>query len=283
MSFRRVTAMLGLLLVPGLLLASGAGAADQDTLVKYYRKKNNVPPTETVTVKDVKDSPIKGAKQGVLEVGTAPRSRSVAFTSSPDFRYVVFADVDDVTIDPSKAVMDKISLKNELCRGPKDAKVTIVEYSDFQCPFCSKGYSTIETEVMPAYKDKVKFCYKHLPLPFHPWAEPAAIAMECAEAQSPEAGWAVYNGYFSNQKDVTPANVKDKALEFAAAQKLDKAKFDKCFDGKETAAKVKADKDEAAALGLSGTPSFVINGRMVKGAQPAANFKAVIDDELAAK
>ena len=85
MSFRRVTAMLGLLVVPGLLLASGAGAADQDTLVKYYRKKNNVPPTETVTVKDVKDSPIKGAKQGVLEVGTAPRSRSVAFTSSPDF------------------------------------------------------------------------------------------------------------------------------------------------------------------------------------------------------
>lgn len=283
MSFRRVTAMLGLLVVPGLLLASGAGAADQDTLVKYYRKKNNVPPSETVTVKDVKDSPIKGAKQGMLEVGTAPRSRQVSFTSSPDFRYVIFADVDDVTIDPSKAVMDKISLKNELCRGPKDAKVTIVEYSDFQCPFCSKGYNTIETEVMPAYKDKVKFCYKHLPLPFHPWAEPGAIAMECAEAQSPEAGWAVYNGYFSNQKDITPANVKDKALEFAAAQKLDKAKFDKCFDGKETAAKVKADKDEAASLGLSGTPSFVINGRMVKGAQPAANFKAVIDDELAAK
>jgi protein-disulfide isomerase len=275
--------MLGLLVVPGLVLASGAGAADQDTLIKYYRKKNNVPPTETVTVKDVKDSPIKGAKQGTLEVGTAPRSRQVSFTSSPDFHYVIFADVDDVTIDPSKAVMDKISLKNELCRGPKDAKVTIVEYSDFQCPFCSKGYNTIETEVMPAYKDKVKFCYKHLPLPFHPWAEPAAIAMECAEAQSPEAGWAVYNGYFTNQKDVTPANVKDKALEFAAAQKLDKAKFDKCFDGKETAAKVKADKDEAAALGLSGTPSFVINGRMVKGAQPAANFKAVIDDELAAK
>ena len=148
------------------------------------------------------------------------------------------------------------------------------------------GHSTFSragAEVLTAYKDKVRFCYKHLPLPFHPWAEPGAIAMECAEAQSPEAGWAVYDGYFKNQKDVTPANVKDKALEFAAAQKLDKAKFDKCFDGKETAAKVKADKDEAASLGLSGTPSFVINGRMVKGAQPAANFKAVIDDELAAK
>lgn len=281
MLFRRVTAMLGLLVVPGLLLASGAGASDQDTLVKYYRKKNNVPPSETVTVKDVKDSPIKGAKQGVLEVGTAPRVRQVPFTSSADFRYVVFAEVDDVTVDPSKAIMAKISLKDELCRGPKDAKVTIIEYSDFQCPFCSKGYTTLETEVLPAYKDKVRFCYKHLPLPFHPWAEPAAIAMECIKQQNADAAWNAYKGYFEKQKEVTPANVKEKALEFTANDKIDKTKFDKCYDGKETAAKVKADKDEAASLGLSGTPSFVINGRMVKGAQPAANFKAVIDDELA--
>jgi protein-disulfide isomerase len=281
MSVRRGIALLSLLLLPGLLLADAALAADQDTLVKYYRKKNNVPPSETVTVSDVKDSPIKGAKQGVLEVGTAPRTRRVPFTASPDFRYVVFAETDDVTIDPSKAVMDKISLKNEICRGPKDAKVTIVEYSDFQCPFCTKGYTTLETEVLPSYKDKVRFCYKHLPLPFHPWAEPAAVAMECMKQQSPEAAWAVYRGYFEKQKEVTPANVKEKALEFAANDKVDKAKFDACYDGKQTLDKVKADKQEATSLGLTGTPSFVINGRMVKGAQPAANFKSVIDDELA--
>jgi protein-disulfide isomerase len=269
MSFRRVAAMLGLLIVPGLILVHGARAADQDTLIKYYRKKNNIAPSETVAVKDLKDSPIKGAKQGVLEIGVAPRARQVVFTASPDFHYVIFEDIDDVTVDPSKAVMDKIS-----------PKVTIVEYSDFQCPFCSKGYTTLENEVLNDYKDKVKFCYKHLPLPFHPWAELGAIAMECAEAQSGDMGWAVYNGFFSNQKDITPANVKDKAVEFAGA-KVDKAKFDKCFDGKETMDKVKADKNEATSLGLTGTPSFVINGRMVKGAQPAANFKAVIDDELA--
>jgi protein-disulfide isomerase len=279
MSSRRVRALLGLLLVPALL--APAFAADQDTLVKYYRKKNNVPPAETVTVKEVKDSPIKGAKQGVLEVGTPPRSRQVPFTSSADFHYVIFAEVDDVTVDPAKAVMDKVSLKNEVCRGPKDAKVTIVEYSDFQCPFCSKGYNTLENEVLTQYKDKVRFCYKHLPLPFHPWAEPSAIAMECMKQQSPEAAWAVYRGFFEKQKDVTPANVKEKALEFASNEKIDKAKFEQCYDKKETLEKVKADKAEATSLGLTGTPSFVINGRMVKGAQPAANFKAVIDDELA--
>jgi protein-disulfide isomerase len=280
MSFRRVAAMLGLLVVPGLILVHGARATDQDALVKYYRKKNNIPPGEAVAVKDVKDAPIKGAKQGILEVGTPPRVRQVPFVASPDFRYVVFEEIDDVTIDPSKAVMAKISLKDQLCKGPKDAKVTIVEYSDFQCPFCSRGYTTMENEILKEYKDKVRFCYKHLPLPFHPWAEMGAIAFECAEMQSPEAAWNVYNGFFSNQKDVTPANVKDKALEFAGA-KVDKAKFDKCFDTKEPLDKIKADRAEATALGLTGTPSFVINGRMVKGAQPAANFKAVIDDELA--
>jgi len=276
----RAFALLALLVAPGLVLGE-AHAADQETLVKYYRKKNNVPPSEAVTVTDVKDSPIKGAKQGVLQVGAPPRTRQVPFTASPDFRYVVFAETDDVTVDPSKAVMDKIALKDASCRGPKDAKVTIVEYSDFQCPFCNKGYTTIENEVLTAYKDKVRFCYKHLPLPFHPWAEPAAIAMECMEQQSPDAAWAVYRGYFEKQKEITPANVKEKALEFAANDKIDKAKFDECYDGKKTLEQVKADKAEATSLGLTGTPSFVINGRMVKGAQPAANFKAVIDDELA--
>ncbi|HEY8517682.1 MAG TPA: thioredoxin domain-containing protein [Candidatus Binatia bacterium] len=281
MSVRRSIALLGLLLVPGVVLPGATSAADQDTLIKYYRKKNNVPPSETVTVKDVKDSPIKGAKQGVLEIGTPPRARQVPFTASSDFRYVIFAEVDDVTVDPAKAVMDKVSLKNEVCRGPKDAKVTIIEYSDFQCPFCAKGYNTIENEVLTEYKDKVRFCYKHLPLPFHPWAEPSAIAMECMKQQNPDAAWAVYRGFFEKQKEVTPANVKEKALEFAANDKIDKAKFEECFDKKETLDKVKADKAEATSLGLTGTPSFVINGRMVKGAQPAANFKAIIDDELA--
>lgn len=282
MSVRRGIALLALLLVPGLLLPTDrAAAADQETLIKYYRKKNNIPPSETVKVTDVKDSPIKGAKQGVLEIGTAPRTRQVPFTASPDFRYVVFAETDDVTIDPSKAVMDKISLKDANCRGPENAKVTIVEYSDFQCPFCNRGYNTIENEILTEYKDKVRFCYKHLPLPFHPWAEPAAIAMECMAEQSDDAAWAVYRGYFEKQKEINPGNVKDKAVEFAGADKIDKAKFDECYDGKKTLAQVKADKDEATALGLTGTPSFVINGRMVKGAQPAANFKAVIDDELA--
>jgi protein-disulfide isomerase len=275
MLFRRIALALGLVAAGSCL--SGALAADTDALVKYYRKKTNLPPAQAVTVSDVKDSPIKGAKQGVLQVG----GQKVTFIASPDLRYVVFGEIDDVTVDPSKAVMEKISLKGEPFKGGKDAKVTIIEYSDFQCPFCTKGYNTIEKEVLPQYGDKVRFYYKHLPLNFHPWAEPAAIAYECLKQQDPSAAWAVYQGFFENQKDVNPTNVKEKAIAFIADKKIDKAKFDDCYDNKKTLAKVNADKAEAAALGITGTPSFVINGRQVKGAQPADRFKAVIDDELA--
>ena len=284
MFFRRISIAFGLLALPGLVLISSPAGADPstDALVKYYRKKTNLAPTQTVTVKDVKDGAIKGTKQGVLEVGDGQRVQRVVFVASPDLRYVVVGEVEDITIDPSKAVMEKISLKGEPFKGGKDAKVVIVEYSDFQCPFCTKGYSTMENDILKQYGDKVKFYYKHLPLGFHPWAEPGAIAYECVKLQDPAAAWKVYDGYFQNQKDITPANVKEKAIAYVGDdKKFDKAKFDKCYDGKETLAKVNADKAEAASLGISGTPSFVINGRQVKGAQPADRFKAVIDDELA--
>lgn len=282
MQFHRLALAAGALYVAGLLSAGLAVAqgTDTDALVQYYRKKAQLSPSTPVTVGAVKDSPIPGAKQGKLSIGTPPRVKTVAFTGSADLRYVVFADVEDITIDPAKAVMDKIDLTEIDWKGPADAPVTIIEYSDFQCPFCAKGYNIIENEVLPAYEGKVRFAYKHLPLPFHNWAEPGSIAMECIRRQSPEAAWKVYDEMFKQQKAVNLENVKAKALEFAG-EGIDKAKYDSCYDKKETVQAVRAQKAEAASLGITGTPSFVVNGRLVKGAQPAAKFKAVIDDELA--
>lgn len=272
--FRRLVLAIGL-----LAFAGAAHADDTDALVKYFRKKNNLPGTATVSVVSVKDSAsIKGVKEGVIEVGGQQR---ITFVASPDLRYVVFGEVNDITIDPAKALMAKIDLKGEPFKGGKDAKIVIVEYSDFQCPFCFKGYKTIEEDVIKVYGDKVKFYYKHLPLPFHQWAEPGAIAYECMKDQSPAAGWLVYKGFFENQKDITVENVKAKAIEYAGGAKIDQAKFDSCFADKKTLPKVARDKAEASGLGISGTPSFVINGRQIKGAQGAEKFKALIDEELA--
>ena len=260
-------------------LASAARADDDASkkLVDYYRRKANVPPSAQVEVKDLQASKIKGTKSGTLNVA----GKSVTFVMSEDGKYVVFGEIEDLSVDPFKKVMEKISLKGEPGKGPANAKVTIVEYSDFQCPFCSRAYTTMDTQVLKEYGDKVRFYHKQFPLSFHPWAEPAAVAAECAAQQNPEAYWKLYSFFFVNQKDINPQNVKDKAHEGLQGTKIDMAKFDDCFDNKKTLDKVKADMAEGQSVGVNGTPAFFINGRMISGAQPFDNFKAVIDDELA--
>jgi protein-disulfide isomerase len=263
--------------------SSSGGTADTGQLVKYFRKKNNLPPAQKVSVTGIKDSAIPGAKEGTLEVGEGAAAQKMPVTLSPDGRYAVFGAVEDVTVDPSKAVMDKISLSSEPFKGPADAKVTIVEYSDFQCPFCSRGYATMENQVLKSYGDKVKFYYKHYPLPFHPWAEAGAVAAECAKEQKPEAFWKLYSSFFENQSQITPDTVKDKATGFLGDTGIDMAKWNECFDGKKSLDKVKAQMQEGAAVGVRGTPGFIINGRLISGAQPFDAFKNVIDDELASR
>lgn len=259
---------------------ASAARADDDTskkLVDYYRRKANVPASAQVEVKDLQASKIKGAKSGTLSVA----GKSVTFVMSEDGKYVVFGEIEDLSVDPFKKVMEKISLKGEPGKGPANAKVTIVEYSDFQCPFCSRAYTTMDTQVLKEYGDKVRFYHKQFPLSFHPWAEPAAIAAECAGQQSPEAYWKLYGFLFANQKDINPQNIKDKAHEGLQGTKIDMAKFDDCYDNKKSLDKVKADMAEAQTVGVNGTPAFFINGRMISGAQPYENFKTIIDDELA--
>ena len=272
---------IGVLVLGGLLAVVATASADSDQLIKYSRKKNNLPPAQKVALTGVKDSTIKGAKEGTLEIGEGPAAQKVGVIMSPDGRYAVFGQVEDVTVDPSKAIMEKILLKGEPSKGGANAKVTIVEYSDFQCPFCSKGYATMENQVLKEYGDKVKFYYKHYPLPFHPWAEKGAVAAECAKEQKPEAFWKLYSSFFENQAQITPDTVKDKATGFLQGTGIDMAKWTDCFDNSKSLPKVKAQMAEGQSVGVRGTPGFIINGRLVSGAQPFENFKNVIDDELA--
>ncbi|MFI5397857.1 MAG: DsbA family protein [Candidatus Binatia bacterium] len=261
-------------------LGAAAGASDDattKTLVEYYRRKANIPPSAQVEVKDLKASKLKGAKTGTLVVG----GRSSEFTVSDDGHYAFFGELEDLTVDPFAAVMKKISLKDVATKGPADAKVTIVEYSDFQCPFCSRGYQTLESQVLKEYGDKVRFAYKNFPLPMHPWAEPAAVASLCARQQKTDAFWKLYNFYFQNQRDITAQNLKDKSAEALKDDGIDMGKFSDCLDNKKTLDLVKAEQAEGGSVGVNGTPAFIINGRLLSGAQPFESFKVIIDDELA--
>ena len=260
--------------------AAMADDAANQKIIEYYRRKSNLPPEVEAKVTDITDSKIPGAKIAILKLSRGGQTQDVALLMSPDGKYVVFGEVEDVTSDPFKAIAAKINTKDKPARGAKDAKVTIVEFSDFQCPYCARAHETMSNQVMKEYDGKVKLVYKFFPLGFHPWAEPAAVAAACAYQQDPDSFWKLYDYFFTNQQQLNPQNVKEKAQEELKGTKVNMDKWNDCFDNKKTLDMIKADQADGAAVGVTGTPAFIINGRKISGAQPFQNFKAVIDDEL---
>jgi protein-disulfide isomerase len=262
--------------------APAASDADISKRVVDYFQKTVTTPGLTFKVTKMEDAEVPGWRKGNLEVALADQTQNVAFYVSRDGRHLFRGDAVDLTVDPLQQVISKISLEGQPERGPKDAAVTIVEYSDFQCPFCARAYTTIETQILKEYGDKVRFVFKNFPLSsIHPWAEDGAVASECAFQQGNDQFWAVYNGLFSKQGEITKENVREKASEIATSSGLDAERFKECLEGKKSLEAVKADESEAAALGVNSTPTFFINGRRLSGAQTYESFKQLIDQELA--
>jgi protein-disulfide isomerase len=174
---------------------------------------------------------------------------------------------------PDGAKVYAFNIGDAAAKGPKDAWVTIVEVSDFQCPFCARAGTTLK-EVETTYKDDVRFVFKHNPLPFHNRAMPAAVAGLCAAHQ--KKFWPLHDSMFADQ-----GKLEDKDLEgYAKAAGVDMGKWKKCLADAGTKSTIEADIAQAAKLGARGTPAFFINGRFLSGAQPFPAFKAIIDEEL---
>jgi protein-disulfide isomerase len=160
--------------------------------------------------------------------------------------------------------------------GSAAAPITIVEFSDFQCPFCKRVQPALK-EVREKYGDKVRFVYMDFPLPMHNHALDAAKAGRCAAEQG--KFWPYHDAMFADQSRESPADLKATAKNLG----LDSTKFDICFDQAKYEAGVRADMEQGKQLGIDGTPAFFINGRMLVGAQPAEKFNRMIDEELSSK
>ncbi len=160
--------------------------------------------------------------------------------------------------------------------GPAGAPVTIVEFSDFQCPFCSRAKGTID-QVVSRYGDKVRVIFRDFPLPMHAQAPKAHEAGRCANEQG--KFWPMHDKMFADQAALAVDGLKKSAADLG----LDTAKFNECLDSGRHTAGVKADMDAGSAVGVTGTPAFFVNGRMISGAQPLEAFTKVIDDELQRK
>lgn len=162
--------------------------------------------------------------------------------------------------------------------GKKDAPITIVEYSDFECPYCSKGFQTLK-QVKSEYGDKVRIIFKHLPLDFHPLAMPAAKYFEAIAQQDPIKAEKFHDYVFDNQGELR--NQKEAFLKTAAKKAgANIAQLDKALKDESLMTRIQADMQEAQQFGFSGTPGFIINGVALKGAYPFSEFKSIIDRHL---
>lgn len=167
-----------------------------------------------------------------------------------------------------------VSVDDDPYRGNKNAKVTIIEFTDYQCPFCGRARPTVN-QIIDTYGDKVHYVLRDFPLNFHPYAQKAAEAAECAGDQ--DKYWEYSKVLWANQKALDIPDLKKYAKEL----NLDTAKFDKCLDTGQFTAEVNKDIADGSKAGVTGTPSFFINGQLLTGARPFEQFKEVIDLELA--
>ncbi len=175
---------------------------------------------------------------------------------------------------PPPSQVRNVATGDGYARGAKDYTVTIVEFSDYQCPFCSRVEPTIK-QVMDQYGDKVRFVWRNEPLPFHPNAMPAAEAAMAAGAQG--KFWEMHDLLFTNQRELSPANYEKWAQQLG----LDMAKFKADLASHKYQAKIKADSDYAQQVGANGTPNFFIDGINIVGAQPFDKFKEILDKQVA--
>ena len=186
--------------------------------------------------------------------------------------------------EPQAPAVEVGAGENNPFTGGKDAKVTIVEFSDFQCPYCARAVPSIK-EVEKTYGDKVKIVFRDFPLSFHNTAHKQAEAAACAHEQG--KFWDYHDKLFANQSKTGAAfgNGNQKALndtlvEYAKQISIDPAKFKECLESGKMSANIDADIQAGEEAGVNSTPSFFVNGKLLAGALPASEFKKIIDEEL---
>jgi protein-disulfide isomerase len=229
---------------------------------------------EPIDTTKFENTEITGVKKGTIPLGR----QSIPVLMSKDGKYLIVGELLNSTVNPLEETMKKISLKDVPMKGNKDAKVTIVEYSDFQCPFCKRA-TDILPGILKEYDGKVKLVYKQFPLPNHPWAKDAAIASVCAYKQGNNDFWRFHDLVFEKQKEITVEKSKEQFKAFAKELGLDMGKFEACLSSPEAAARVQDEMKEGQSIGVNSTPTFVVNGMPVPGANPEG-LKAAIEASL---
>ncbi len=255
-------------------LARKEGKTVDQILDERVEKKVTVPTDEEIqkfyneNPRLVQGQPLEQVKPRIVQQLQQQQRQALYLALMDDLRKQTTVAI---LLDPPRTV---VSADGNPMRGPKDAPVQIIMWSDYQCPFCARVEGTM-TQIRTSYGDKVAIVFRDFPLSFHNRAQKAAEAAGCAFEQ--DKFWEMHDKLFANQQALEPANLDQYATEL----QLDMPKFKECLDSGKRAPEIAADMKAGQAVGVSGTPAAFINGRFVSGAQPYENFAKIIDEELA--
>jgi protein-disulfide isomerase len=205
-----------------------------------------------------------GLRETTVEVKTAEGSDKVKMYLSKDGRYLIRGEVTDMTTDVLGDTAAKIDTANSATLGNPSAPITLVEFSDFECPVCRGLHDALRGPIEA----------------LHPWARTAALAGRCAYAQEPKSFWKMYDFIYDNQELISPSNAWDKMLDYAAQSKLNVDNFKACLASPQAAAEVDASLANGNLLEVHSTPTIFVNGRRVVGADPHA-IQQYLDYEIA--
>lgn len=188
------------------------------------------------------------------------------------------AQKQQVAANQPKKVTDEDMSDDDAFLGKADAPVTIVEFSEYQCPYCKRHVDQTMPKIKENYIDtgKVKYVFRDFPLEFHPNAMPAALAAECAGDEGNDMYFKMHDELFKNQASLS----EEKIIEIAKSIGLNMKNFNTCFESEKYKDEIAKDIEDGKKLGISGTPGFIINGWLVKGAFPFETFEALIEQEL---
>lgn len=251
---------------------------------QQVRNQYSVPPDVNVALGTPAASEVPGFDKLPITISKDERSTTLEFLLAKDGSKMVRWSPIDLSTD----LMSKIDTTGRPVRGSKDAKVTIVNFDDFQCPYCAMMYQTLFPDILKTYGDRVKIVFKDYPLTnLHPWAMRAAVDSNCLAAQNPDAYWEFADYAHLNQRDLNshekgtdPFQKLDaKASELGHKHSLDDAKLQACLKD-QSQATVRASMAEGDKLGIDSTPTMYINGEKLSGAEPPEVVRDAIDRAL---
>jgi len=255
---------------------------DKKALEAYLRHLYVMDQRVKVEVSDPKPSEVPGFRQVSVTASMNNARQQFDLLVSQDGTRIIQGTVYNATENPFKKDLDKLKTDGAPNFGTQGATVVIVEFSDFECPYCQKEAKTLRDHLLKTYPTQVHLYFKQFPLTsIHPWSKAAAIASRCVFRQKPEEFWKYHDWIFENQGEIDPDNFKQKVLGWANDEKtIDTLQLTSCIDNRATEAEVDKDIADGHALNVDSTPTLFINGRRLNTAAEWPTLQTIIDYEI---